>query len=299
MRSIGQLPSEATARTFGDYLVVQGIPNAVEPEDSGSWTVWIHEDDHLARAQQLLDEFRLNPSDPKFRQAAPTARELREKEQKENTAYAKRFHDRSSVWRGGSWRAGWLTSALLAGCVAVALFKFLRGENDPLVRALYITNILSDGLSHSYLPGLLEIRNGQFWRLFTPVFLHFGPLHLLFNMFWLADLGSQIEARQGSGRLALLVGVIAAASNVGQYYYGGPAFGGMSGVVFGLIGYIWLRSKFDPGSGLFIDPTTLVLSLVWFFACITGFVGPIANMAHAAGLGVGLAWGFISAKLSR
>ena len=297
MRAIGQLPDEAGARAFGDYLVVQGLPNDIEPDDQGQWTVWIHEDDHLARAQELLEEFRRNPQDAKYRRVAPAARELREKEQKENASWAKRFYSRRSLWQGASWRIGGLTAALVAVSVAVAALKLMRGAGDPLVLSLYISDpirTMSDNLH--VLP---EVRSGELWRLITPIFLHSGGLHLLFNMMWLLDLGGMIEARQGWGRLALLVVVMAVLSNVGQYFWNGPAFGGMSGVVFGFFGYVWLRGKLDPRSGFFIDRTNVILMIVWFFACATGMIAHIANVAHGVGLGVGLLWGFLSARFSR
>mgnify|MGYP001306171780 CR=1 FL=1 len=39
MRAIGEIPNEADALRFGDYLYVEGIPNDIE-EDDGEWVVW-------------------------------------------------------------------------------------------------------------------------------------------------------------------------------------------------------------------------------------------------------------------
>ena len=117
-------------------------------------------------------------------------------------------------------------------------------------------------------------------------------------MLWLFQLGSMIEGLQGRLRLALLVGVIALVSDVAQYILVGPAFGGMSGVVYGLFGYVWMKGKFDPASGLFIDQRSIILMMVWFGLCFTGWVGPIANVAHAGGLAVGMLWGWLSALVA-
>jgi GlpG protein len=138
---------------------------------------------------------------------------------------------------------------------------------------------------------LAEVRTGQIWRLITPIFIHYGPLHLLFNMLWLSDLGSMIEKRQGPVKLALLVVVLAIVSNLGQYWVDGPFFGGMSGVVYGLFGYIWLRGQCDPASSLTLSPTTVWMMLAWYFLCLFGFVGHVANSAHTVGLVVGVLWG--------
>lgn len=299
MRSIGHLPSEENARAFGDFLLVQGMPNDVEPDERGQWAVWVHDDDHLSQAQSLLAEFRENPGNPKYRQASPRAQAQREEEKKEEEAWAKRFHDRRSLWRGAQRRIGWLTATLAAVSVAVFLYKYLRGSDDPLVRALFITDFNVVGNMISYLPGLPEIRSGQVWRLVTPIFLHFGILHIVFNMMWLLHLGGMIETRQGTRLLAALIAVSAVASNLGQYYHAGPSFGGMSGVVYALFGYVWVRSKLDPASGLFIDSTSVIIIVGWFFLCLAQIIPYVANTAHAVGFGVGLVWGFLAARFRR
>ena len=69
----------------------------------------------------------------------------------------------------------------------------------------------------------------------------------------------------------------------------------MSGVVYGLLGYIWMRGKFDPGSGLYLHPSTVTMMIIWFFACFTPIIPNVANAAHAAGLVIGIAWGYCRA----
>jgi GlpG protein len=120
-------------------------------------------------------------------------------------------------------------------------------------------------------------------------------------MLWLWDLGRMIEIKQGRLTLGLLVLTIAGLSNFCQYLMSGPLFGGMSGVVYGLLGYIWIRGRYDPRSGLYLDRRTVVLMIIWFLVCFTPLFLPyIANTAHAVGLGMGMAWGFISSgRISR
>jgi GlpG protein len=92
--------------------------------------------------------------------------------------------------------------------------------------------------------------------------------------------------------------VIAGLSNLGQMYMSGPGFGGMSGVVYGLLGYIWIRGKFDPASGLYLHSSTVIMMLIWFFICFAPNAIPgmprIANTAHAVGLVSGMVWGYLS-----
>jgi len=298
MRPIGHLNREEDAKALGDYLLVQGIQNEVEPEEGGTWTLWIHDDDQVEQAQSILADFQKDPSSSRFRSVGRAARELRTQAKEEEKKWQKRFHDRRSVWRGGRFRLRGLTSALVAVSVAVFLAQMLLGDDARWLRLFRIADYSEIDGRFFYQPGLREVRAGQIWRLITPIFLHFGILHILFNMMWLLDLGGQIENRLGTRHLALLVGIIAIISNVAQYLTGGPGFGGMSGVVFGLFGYIWVRSKLDFNSGLHIEQMSVILMLFWFFICMTGLAGPIANMAHAAGLGVGLLAGFIAAKLA-
>ena len=53
----------------------------------------------------------------------------------------------------------------------------------------------------------------------TPIFIHFNLLHLIFNMYWLFALGTEIEFRRKSWRFLLFVFVAALVSNVGQFYF--------------------------------------------------------------------------------
>ena len=69
----------------------------------------------------------------------------------------------------------------------------------------------------------------------------------------------------------------------------------MSGVVYGLAGYVWMRGKYDRASGVGLDPQSVTILLVWLVVCYTGVVGPVANTAHLVGLIVGMVWGRVSA----
>jgi GlpG protein len=122
-------------------------------------------------------------------------------------------------------------------------------------------------------------------------------MHIVFNMMWMADLGSMIEDRQSTGLLARLVILLGIGSNLTQYVVTGSGrFGGMSGVVYGLIGYMWIRGKFDPACGLRLHQQTVVTSIIWFFFCFSGYAGPIANGAHAGGLVLGMIWGWLASR---
>jgi len=294
MRLIGHLAEESAARTFADYLYVQGIENQLDHQKEEGWAIWILDEDKLESATSLLTAFRQSPADPKYQAEARSAAELRAEKEKDTAAYRRKLRNRRHLFRSLTpYGFGPLTFALIVASVSVFIFSKYGRDLHPIM-SLFITDFLSDNfnLGQSALP---EIRHGEFWRLFTPMFIHFSPLHILFNMLWLRDLGSMIEGRQSSVQLLVLVLVIAACSNLAQYYFGsGPNFGGMSGVVYGLLGYVWIRGKYDPGSGLYVHPTTVTMMIIWFFACLARLIGPVANTAHAVGLGIGMAWGYLS-----
>lgn len=286
MRLIGHLPVESSARTFGDYLYVQGIDNQIDQDKDHGWAIWVRDEDKLQEASSLLTGFVNNPEAPEFAAKAREASNLRSAREKENAAYRKRLHEPATVFRPvGPYGLGPLTFALIGASIIVFLLsKF--GDDPRPISALFMSDYIGAGLQ--------EIKRGQLWRLVTPIFIHFGFLHILFNMMWLYDLGGMIEARQGPLRLGIIVLLIAALSNLAQYFLAGPVFGGMSGVVYGLLGYVWMRGKFDPASGLFLHQTTVLMMLIWFFVCLLGWVGRVANGAHAAGLILGMGWGYLS-----
>src|SRR5262249_15911482 len=144
--------------------------------------------------------------------------------------------------------------------------------------------------------------SGEVWRLVTPIFMHFGLqgipiIHLLFNMGWLVALGTMIELRRDSLTLALVVLVTAIVSNLAEYAYMDRylekyyVFGGMSGVVYGLFGYIWMKSLYEPEQGMILHPNSVSIMLIWLVLCMTGILGPVANAAHVAGLIAGIILG--------
>jgi GlpG protein len=297
MRLIGHLTEQAAARTFADYLYVQGIENRLEHEKVDGWGIWVNSEDEIERAAVLLKDFRLNPKDPKYRTESKNAADLRAEEEKDQENYRKKIRSRRHLFQPLTpYGFGPLTFALIVASLAVfALSTF--GDDPRAIMSLFITQFNDDFAYNATLP---EIRHGEIWRLFTPIFIHWSVVHIFFNMLWLRDLGSMVEGRQSSLHLLSLTAVIAACSNLGQFYFGhGPVFGGMSGVIYGLLGYVWLRGKFDPASGLYLHPSTVTLMIIWFFACYFRIIPNVANTAHAVGLGMGMAWGFLSSLRHR
>jgi GlpG protein len=179
------------------------------------------------------------------------------------------------------------------GLIGISLLVYLLmiWKPDTVMRGLMI--------SQYYRPSLPEIRGGELWRLLTPAFLHFGIFHVVFNLMWTWELGRLIENRQGSALLLLLFIVSDVAANLAQYLVDGPVFGGMSGVVYALFGYVWIQGLTNPRFGVRLNPPVVYLLLGWFVICWTGILEKlfglgVANTAHTAGLltGVLLSFGF-------
>lgn len=300
---IAQLDLEASARLLSDFLFAEKVPNTVDSEENNQWAVWVHEDDDLDRATQLLAKFRQNPNDFVIRQKAGEGQKLRAIETKKEESLRSRFYNRSTLpTTEVSYPMGMMTLILIIlSAVVFMTSNSSLGGSMKNISSLFISFYQAHpfGTYFYNLKDLVEVSQGQVWRLFTPMFIHFDFLHILFNMMWLRDLGSMIEYRSGSAKLLLIVLVISGLSNVAQFVWNGPQFGGMSGVVYGLLGYIWIRSKFDPGSGLYLHPTTVWMMIAWFFLCMTGMVGHVANVAHGGGLVTGMAWGYLAGKRFR
>lgn len=142
---------------------------------------------------------------------------------------------------------------------------------------------------------VLSTAPGEVWRLFTPVFLHFGLLHITFNALWVWELGRRIEFQQGGVWLLLLTVTFGVISNLAQVWYTpGQLFGGMSGVIYGYLGYLVVWQRFAPVPAFALPPGIVVFMLAWLVICMAGFtewlgLGAIANAAHLGGLLAGVA----------
>jgi GlpG protein len=140
-------------------------------------------------------------------------------------------------------------------------------------------------------PQSLDGLAAQPWRLFSPMLLHFSVLHIIFNLLWWSDLGRLIERFQSSFQLVWITLLVAAVSNLAQFMDTGPRFGGLSGVVYGLLGYLWLYGKTNPAAGYQLRREIVILMLVWLVICYVGLADIVANAAHLSGLITGAALG--------
>lgn len=145
----------------------------------------------------------------------------------------------------------------------------------------------------------------EYWRLLTPAFLHFGLFHIVFNSLWIWEFGRRVEQLAGHANFLLIFLAIAVGANVGQYlWHPNDLFGGLSGVVYGLLGYIWVRNKLAPHPLLGLAPGIFPLMIIWLIVCLLGVVdlflqGGVANGAHVTGLVIGALFGGLAGFSAR
>jgi len=296
LRQIGTLPRNLDSQIFGDHLLALGMKARFDEQPDG-WLVWIYNEDQLARAKAELEAYVRQPDDPRFGEAARTAEEVRRKEAKLDKEYRKNFREVTDLWSGLRLRRRPLTMAL--AIVSIVVYLLQQTPFRPsVVSLLRFATAHFDPERGWVNSGLDPILAGEVWRLVTPIFLHFGPMHILFNCWAITLEGTMIEVSRGTLRLAILVLVSAVLSNVGQYIYMDRAdpeavqlFGGLSGVGYALFGYLWMKGQYEPEQGMILHPNTITTMLLWLVLCMTGVLGPIANAAHVVGLLVGVAFG--------
>lgn len=307
MRLIGYLPDETQARRFASYLIVQGVAVRAELE-GGSWALWIRDEDQVPQARDSLAEFQAAPTDPRYAKAEAEAVAKQREALSQQLAAQRNLIDMRTKWRSAHEGPRPLTMTIAAICAII--FLLTNAGRD-------LTGIMAD-LQFGP-PGMVVgtavklIFSGEFWRLVTPIFVHLSVAHLIFNMMALFYLASPIERSQGTPRLGLLTLLLAVVSNVAQVWWTQRVeFGGLSGVIYGYLGYCWMSGQRDPTSALRISNETFGFWMIFFglMLCqeipIPGLQDlalkmfpPIANAAHTGGLVVGLALGFLAPWLPK
>jgi GlpG protein len=154
------------------------------------------------------------------------------------------------------------------------------------------------------------LRQGQLWRLITPLFLHGNMFHLFFNMFFIFLLGSMIERIHGSLFFLLLtlitqtVGMLVQvmlpdAAFMPESLRGSPFAIGASGAAYGFFGFMWIRPWLDADYPIELDSTQFMIIMGGLIVCLTPLVPNVANGAHLGGLAAGMAVAAIGYSLRR
>ncbi len=211
----------------------------------------------------------------------------------------RKARDPSTITQLKAWQDSPVTLTLIVFSIIGFALVYLRPLHELASWFTFLP------LGYDRATGVLEQMQGQYWRAITPAFLHMGWLHITFNCLWMWDLGTKVERVMGRFNMFMLFVVIALVSNVTQFMSSGSAsFGGLSGVVYGLLGFSWMGAYVQPRWGFRPSGPIMFFMVGWMFACMFGIVeglgfGKIANAAHASGLACGAMIGLVFGLFSR
>ncbi|WP_404341152.1 rhomboid family intramembrane serine protease GlpG [Pseudoalteromonas mariniglutinosa] len=261
MIELGSINNPRAAQGFIDYIKTQGLQGEIRSTDSNTVIICISPED-FHQAQPLWQAFVENPHDQRYLQASW---------QVGSTDSALRYQGQSLNLIARFTALSWLNQAV--SLVSVVIFvAFLLGGFETIYTAI-------------------QFNPSQPLTWFTPAIVHFSAVHLIFNLFWWMMLGDSIEKHSGKLTLIGLFLITALMSNWAQFLIVGPNFGGLSGVVYGLLGFCWVYSLLRPTQTPLVSNGIVGFMLIWL---ILGFADLLfvnmANWAHLAGLLSGMAY---------
>ena len=140
----------------------------------------------------------------------------------------------------------------------------------------------------------------EWWRLITPMLIHFSFAHLAFNCLWLYVLGQKIELYDGHTKFISLVIFSSLVANYTQYIFSESSlFGGLSGVIYGMFGFCMIIELETKNERYGLPPAIYLFMLAWmllgFLGILTMFgFGNIANYAHLGGFIGGLTFAMVT-----
>ena len=258
--------NESYAHLLANYLNSQQLIAHVLPsQKEGEYVIVLEDDARVEDAKAICEEFLRQPRHPKYQQAAW--------ESGEQVAL---HPSRTNNLKIGN-LMNWAKEAPFAASVLFIC---------TLVYALSWLGFF--GYVEQYLKmqpfGQLQ-QTHEYWRLITPAFIHFSAIHFIFNVLWWSMIGSQIERIFGFTMLLVVFLISAVASNLAQAIVSGPAFGGLSGVVYAVLGFAWWIGWLKPSWGLYIPKSIVIFMLIWLVLGYTDVLWVnMANTAHTVGL---------------
>jgi GlpG protein len=271
-----EVDSGMDLRPFLTELHRHGIRHQVS-EESGQQVIWVNSDQEAAQAVALLEQWRYSGFANLHAEQAQTSN---------LQTYLPVKGLLNNLW--ASFYRAPVTVVLIIACLLVAFFSRLGAELQSVGFLFYPVFNLSGDMPVLGLPAQIDSISTAL-RTLTPALLHFGAIHLVFNLLWLWYFGSMIEALQPSWRYALIVVFLAFVSNTAQYFSAYSAnFGGMSGVVYGLLGYIWIWQMLFPRSRLRLPAAMITVFLVALVLMEVFASSWIATAAHVGGVVSGM-----------
>ena len=201
-----------------------------------------------------------------------------------------------------------VTSSLALSSLLIFIYTFedevLPSNYSVVLSNLFFSPVTRVENQFFFVPLERVLLSGEWWRLITPMFVHFSWIHIVFNLLWCVELGGKVEKQMGAFLFIVFLVFASLSSNLMQYFIYGPSFfGGLSGVVYALFGYCFAWGRMVPHRK-FNVPEAIYLFMLIFLGL--GFsdlfdllgIGKTANGAHLGGLTFGLLLGFLIGRIS-
>jgi GlpG protein len=264
------------ALLFSHYLSTLAITTQLKHVDEG-YTLYCSAE-QLAIVKQEFDTFIKQPDAAKYQQAAWQSAQPK-------AVNSDRPPLLDSFKKQFLAHAGVFTLVIFIACWVVFTLKLLGFGEVTFSYLHFFTHLSIDQLIH------------QPYRLLGPAFFHFSWMHIVFNTLWWWQLGGDIEKKLGKVTLINVFLVSAIISNLGQFFVSGPSFGGLSGVVYGVMGFVWWSGWLMPKQGLSLPKPLVGFLLFWIMLGYADML-PVnmANTAHLLGLVSGCLMAIIWAK---
>ena len=280
-----ELPAHVDLSDLSYFLYSQRVPHKIS-EESGKQVIWTPDEELGTLVASLYQKWQ-------------------EGEIELNQAPPRRGLNPKGFLKNIPWKQLPVTMGVMVICAIIAVITRLGADWQSIAYFTFVPFKIAG--NYLYFGSFASaMADGEYWRVITPIFLHFGFAHLAFNMLSLFIFGSRLEHRQGGMHLLLIILTTGLLSNFAQYYFGGDEnlFGGFSGVVYGLMGYCMLRQKVDKNWPFDIPPIFYGFMLAWLVIGYTGVLGAVgfgnmANAAHSGGLVAGAVIGALSGWLLR
>ncbi len=305
MRLLGTISGQSNAEALVAYLLTRQISTHVEsgtPDDQ--WEVWIRDEDRIDEARQELDSYLKAPEDSKYNDAVRQAQQIVQDQRKKRLDAVRNVKTSRTLFRGGMPGAGGIppvtmTLIIIASIISLATEFMNPSASNNFGRIVLdeLQFVSSQDYRLKQNDPAASLKKGEIWRVITPMFPHGNPIHLLFNVLAMIQLGRIVERMEGTFRFALMALITAVFSSLLQgllpeKLMGYPFFGGLSGVVCGVFGFLLVKSYLRPELGIRLAQSSVMIMLGWIVLGFTGMMGNIANMAHLGGLIAGalLAW---------
>lgn len=268
------LSNPRLAQAFVDYMVTKQVQLVIR-EQAQSVVLWLVDETQLVQVEQELKRFLQEPDHPRYQAAS----------WKTGSIHSGLRYADSGYWHSIRRQAEPLTISIVLLSVLVYVVQIISG-NVAVMRYL--------AWPESY------VQHFQLWRYFTHALLHFSLLHIVFNLLWWWYLAGQVEKYIGSAKLIEISLVAALISGWTQSLFSGIWFGGLSGVVYALMGYVWWYGERQPQSAVGIPRGVIGFAVLWILVGWFDWFGlQVANAAHISGLIIGLLMVFWDLRLRR